>query len=173
MKKTFTLIGVAALLATVSTPASAQTNLNLSNTGPYYSSSNSVVLGSGQLLANEQVIGGTTFDYTKGTNYLQQPIDPVGVTKSRYVSFGLTVVSTNSSALAHIAIIQGSTGSGDWLSLTPSLVVTTAAGAGTASTNTTYDTGGLTQFRTKSIQSLDGSGSNTLDTVSFSSKPGI
>jgi hypothetical protein len=157
--------------------ASAQTNINLSNTGPYYSISNLVAVGNGYLINSDPIKGGVTFDYTQGTNALGQAIQPGGVNRSRYVGFGLVVAITISAAVNYTAIIQEGTGGSDWVSLVPSLVVTTAAGSNTVwstvSTNATYDTGGFTQFRVKSVQSVDLGNTNAVISIPFSSKVGI
>jgi hypothetical protein len=172
LKKTLTVLALGATSLTVF----SQTNIVLSNTAPYYSISNIVLTGAGQLIANDQINGGQTFSAVNGTNNLGQPIQPVGVNKSRYVAFGFTVTTTNSVGANYTAIVQGSTGFGDWLSLTPSLIATTTSANGvttTVSTNATYDTGGLILFRVKSVQSADTPTTNATYSVSFSSKPGI
>ena len=174
MKLKIAVLTILALGATALT-AFSQTNISLSGTQPYYSITNIVLSGAGTLVANDPIPGATTFSYLNSTNAAGAQIVPVGVVRSRYVSFGLTVVTTNTAGAAYSAIIQGSTGGGDWQSLTPSLVATATASntGGTGMTNTTYDTGGLILFRLKSIQSAEAATTNATATVSFSSKAGI
>ena len=170
-------IAIVSLLALGATALTAfsQTNISLSNTAPYYSISNSLTLGNGLLLGPDTTLGATTFDYTQGTNHLGQQVNPAGVSKSRYVAFGLIVTTTNTVAANYTAIVQEGTGYGDWVSLAPSLVVTTTTSAtgGTVFTNASYDTGGFTVFRLKSIQSAEATTTNAVVTVTISSKSGI
>lgn len=158
------------------------TNLTFSqaNTGPYYSISNLIVVGSATILANDPVVSSAvsvnyTNNYLNGTNYSGGLLYPAGVKNSRYVAFGLTITTTNASNKGtYIGTIQGGTGSGDWVSLVPPLVVTTTGqAAGNVSTNATYDTGGLTQFRLSSIVQSGESNYTAQATVGTSSKPGI
>ena len=168
------LIATLALGATALT-AFSQTNISLPNTQPYYGISNIVTANGGFLIANDVIAGGQTFNATSGTNNLGQQIQPVGVTKSLNVAFGLIVTTTNSQLATYTATIQGGTGLGDWTSLTPVLSVQTAGGVGTntASTNATYNVGGFSAFRVKQVTSGEAATTNAGYSVPFSCKPGI
>ena len=155
-------------------------NLNAAQVAPVYSISNMFLINVGGILANDPIVPGT-FDYTVGTNHAGNVILPAGVSKSRYVSFGFTVANTNTVACTYVATVQGSTGFGDWVSLTPVLPVTTVTTNMGASwntnnvvgTNATYDVGGLVLFRLKSVVDPEAATTNAQVGFSFSSKPGI
>lgn len=171
LKKFLTILALGATGLT----AFSQTNIVLNGTQPYYNITNIVMTGAGTLIAGDWLQGNQTFSYLNGTNNLGQPIQPVGVARSRFVSFGLNVTTTNSSGKNYGALIQGSTGFGDWANLTNLVVATGVAGTttNTYSTNALVDTGGLILFRCASATNNESATTNATGTVSFSSKPGI
>ena len=178
MKLKIAIVSLFALGAAALT-AFSQTNISLSGTQPYYSISNVWLSGSGTILANDTLAGFSTNNYANaaGTNYSGGTIQPFGVSRSRYVAFGLTVTTTNTAGVAFTAVFQGSTGGGDWTTLTNLVATTVAAGAagGTnqAYANGTVDSGGLILFRVKSIGSAEAATTNATVTASFASKAGI
>jgi hypothetical protein len=179
------IVALITLSACQSFAQGANTNsvpMTIANANPVYSISNMFQINNGGILTSDPIVPGT-FDYTQGTNHAGAQILPAGVSKSRYVSFGFQVATTNTVACTYVATVQGSTGYGDWVSLSPVLPVTTtstysvgaswATNSTTFSTNTTYDTGGLVLFRVKNAVDPEAATTNAQVTVSFSCKPGI
>ena len=179
MKFAKSLLITALALGATALTAFSQTNISLPNTQPYYSISNIVTANGGFLIANDIIAGGQTFTATSGTNNLGQQIQPVGVTKSLNVSFGFIVTTTNTAGASYVATIQAGTGLGDWTSLSPVLPLNPVATFGGAttnsvwSTNATYNVGGYTAFRVKTVTSAEAATTNATYSVSFACKPGI
>lgn len=172
IKKFLTTLALGATALT----ASSQTNLSLPNTQPYYSVSNIIMTGSGQMIANDLQTGGAVFSYANGTNNLGQQIQPVAPNRSRYVAFGLLVTTTNTAAKHYGASLQGSTGFGDWANITNIILLTGTAGAttNTYSTNCPLaDVGGFLLLRTGAITNDEAATTNSTVSTSFSSKTGI
>ena len=183
MKK-LVIIGVAALLATVS--VEAQTNLNVANTAPYFSVTNSPLLNNATILANDPVaatavgVNGTN-NYAYGTNYSGSFIYPFAVTRALNVAFGLTVTTTNSAQKGvYIATFEAGNGIGDWTTIATLPVSATTGSvnlaAGTTNvftTNTTINVGGFDYFRLKYITQSGESNYTATASAAFSSKPGL
>lgn len=183
LAETLWIIAVIAILAAMLLPSTAlsqQTNLFPNGTAanqPYYSVSNSVIIGAGTILASDPLAPATVGTistnslYQYGTNAAGYPVLPAGVRRSRYVAFGYSATSTNAAAKGtHIAYVDGSTGSGDWLQLIALPV--TLSGTSTVSTNATVDTGGLIMFRLRQISNSETNYTST-GTLGISSKDGF
>lgn len=171
------IIGVAAVLATVS--VNAQTNLNVNNTAPFFSSSNSPAINNATILVNDPVapsafgVSGTNnYANTAGTNYNGGLIYPFNVTRSLNVAFGMTITTTNSAHKgSYLATLQAGNGIGDWTTIAQLPVAT--GGLGTYGTNITVNVGGFDTFRVEQIVQTGESNYTATASIAFSSKPGL
>lgn len=180
------IIGVAAMLATVS--VEAQTNLNVNNTAPYFSTSNSPAINNATVLVNDPVAssavgvtGTNNYANAAGTNYAGGLIYPFAVTRSLNVAFGLVVTTTNASSKGlYTELIQAGNGVGDWTTIAtlpvnaiPGSVNQNLGTTNTYSTNATVNVGGFDYFRIAQITESGESNYTATVTSAFSSKPGL
>ena len=173
------------MLATVT--VEAQTNLNVNNTAPYFSTSNSPAINNATILVADPVASSAvgvnfTNNYANsaGTNYGGGLIFPFAVTRSLNVAFGLTITTTNASNKGlYVATIEAGNGIGDWTTIATLPVATTGSANqnfGTTnvfSTNTTVNVGGFDVFRLRNIIQSGESNYTATASAAFSSKPGL
>jgi hypothetical protein len=169
---------IAAVVACVGLFASVakavDTNVTTSATAvaPYYSITNMALSGGGVVLASDPVVKATTNSYTPGTNFLTgAQLLPFGFPHSRYVAFGLTGVSTNTSANGTMSLsVDLGTGNNDWKS--SFTISATLSGTNVVGTSTNIDTGGYTVARINAIGNSDAT-YGAYGSASYSCKPGI
>ena len=188
--ETMIVLAMIALLAALALPqtASAQTNLNVNNTAPYFSTSNSPAINNATVLVNDPVVstavsvtGTNNYANAAGTNYAGGLIYPFAVTRSLNVAFGLVITTTNAASKGlYIEQIQGGSGIGDWttiatlpVSAVPGSVNANLGTTNTYSTNTTVNVGGFDYFRIAQITESGESNYTATATSAFSSKPGL
>jgi len=177
----FSLVEMMIVLAAICIPhlARSQTNLNVNNTAPYFSASNSPAINNATVLVNDPVspsvygVSGTNnYANTAGTNYNGGLIYPFNVTRSLNVAFGMTITTTNAAHKGgYVATIQAGNGIGDWTTIAVLPVAT--GGLGTYSTNLTVNVGAFDTFRVQQIVETGESNYTAAASIAFSSKPGL
>jgi hypothetical protein len=172
------LVAMGLMLLSPHRVSGQQTNLftNTAPNQPYFSVSNSAIIGTGTWLANEPVVAGTaaapqTNSYVAGTNYSGGTIYPASISSSLNVAFGMVCVSTNTGALGvETVYFDEGTASGDWSALTN--MSATLNGTNPVSVNGTCYVGGFVNFRVNRVKCTETNYTSTV-TVGESCKTGL